>query len=686
MAYPFAAVLGNANAKRALLLLAIDRDLRGVLISSSSGSGKSLLARSAQSLFQATALCHIPDPPFVELPIGVSEGRLLGGLDIERSLISGRRHYDKGLIQQADGGVLYVDDINLLEADIAQRLACALDAKSLPMQGDGLNPATGADFVFIGSYNIEEGEVPSLLRAKVGMIIESEYPTSLHERAEVINRASEYQTQPADFIKRFGKEAQALGDELREARQRLPGVEITKEVLRQISSASLALGIEGHQADIFAARVAKANAALCRRQRVEEEDLITAMQLVLLPRALRMPTGFVGHENSNPQQHPTDSKEDEQLAESKSQRHQDAERLAPTDQGDEKSDLKPDQSVETLIDAEPLADDKPESLQAKPYSSSAIEDLLVKALEARLPQDALKSPIANRQPNGRSAKGKPTHTTKRKRAQSSSRNRGRATGHSLDANGVKKIAIAATLRAAAPFQQARRRTQDSSAKALQITRKDLRYRRFKQKNGLLFIFAVDASGSMALHRLAQAKGAMTRLLQEAYLHRDKVALISFRQQTAEVLLQPTRSVELAKRLVDALPAGGATPLAAALAKAKKVSELAHSQTISQSLLLLFTDGRANVAFHQQEPAKSLASREIIQDELRQIGRLLQRSKINVVIIDSKPKFLPGGEAKELAEILNAEYIYLPRADDKTIYQSVSKIAKQVRIEEGSDTV
>jgi magnesium chelatase subunit D len=206
----------------------------------------------------------------------------------------------------------------------------------------------------------------------------------------------------------------------------------------------------------------------------------------------------------------------------------------------------------------------------------------------------------------------------------------------------------------------------------------LRYKRFKQKNGVLFIFAIDASGSMALNRFAQAKGALTRLLQEAYIHRDKVALISFRKDTAEVLLQPTRSVELAKRLVDAIPVGGATPMAAALAKAKALSEQSNSQQITQSILLLFTDGRANIGFQDREPVARARRHEAVQNELQQIGMVLQRARIKVIVIDTKPQYLAGGEAKELAETLSAGYLYLPRANDKTIHQAVSKVAKQIR--------
>ena len=231
-----------------------------------------------------------------------------------------------------------------------------------------------------------------------------------------------------------------------------------------------------------------------------------------------------------------------------------------------------------------------------------------------------------------------------------------------------RVAIDATLRAAAPFQLKRRARVPGRAGVL-IEPSDLRFKEFKHRAGILFIFAVDASGSMAINRLAQAKGALTRLLQQAYLHRDKVALISFRGTSSEVLLAPTRSVELAKRLVDALPAGGGTPISAGVIKAIELARLARIQGMPQAMLVLFTDGRANVA---------LSGSRTPTDELEHLGRLLKAEGITPVVIDTKSRFISGGEGQSLSAMLGARYFFLPRSEVGSVYEVISKAARSER--------
>jgi magnesium chelatase subunit D len=256
----------------------------------------------------------------------------------------------------------------------------------------------------------------------------------------------------------------------------------------------------------------------------------------------------------------------------------------------------------------------------------------------------------------------------------------------MNRTGDARVAIDATLRAAAPFQLSRRaqcelnREQSSGAKALKVAMTpgrvkidpgDLRFKEFKKRSGILFIFAVDASGSMALNRMAQAKGALTRLLQQAYLHRDKVALITFRGERSDVLLAPTRSVELAKRLVDALPAGGGTPLSAGIVKAIELARLARLRGTSRAMLVLFTDGRANVGLGEGRASRTAST---ILEELRQLGALLGSEEISTVVVDTKSRFVSSGEGDALARLLGARYFYLPRADAGAVYDAIASAA------------
>jgi magnesium chelatase subunit D len=210
-----------------------------------------------------------------------------------------------------------------------------------------------------------------------------------------------------------------------------------------------------------------------------------------------------------------------------------------------------------------------------------------------------------------------------------------------------------------------------------IAKADLRAKRFKQRSGVLFIFAVDASGSMALGRMGQAKGALIRLLQQAYLHRDSVALVAFRGQSAQVLLNPTRSVELARRSVEALPAGGGTPIAAGLFCALQVARRARLKLGGNALIVLFTDGRANVGLKSAAAGGQEASRQAISEELRKLGAAIRKENIALTLIDTRPRFVSAGDGPMLSDLIGARYVYLPRADSVTIYESVNQAAPRV---------
>jgi magnesium chelatase subunit D len=261
------------------------------------------------------------------------------------------------------------------------------------------------------------------------------------------------------------------------------------------------------------------------------------------------------------------------------------------------------------------------------------------------------------------------------RGETLNRVRGRYVKSAPGQIGDGKIAIDATLRAAAPLQALRQR--EGAQRRISITMDDLRFKRFKQKAGMLFIFAVDASGSMALNRMREAKGALARLLKAAYLHRDKVALVSFRGQQAEVLLPPSQSVERAKRSLDALPVGGGTPLAAGLLAALDLAKRAQRSGIRQTMLVLFTDGRANVS-GKADTGESASSKQMIQQELKQVGAALQREAIASVIIDTQAHFTSRGEGRALAELLGGRYVYLPQASSAEVYETVAATAAEIR--------
>lgn len=626
MNYPFPAIVGMPAAKRALMLLAVDPRLKGVLIASAPGSAKSTLARSFASVVASKGEAkHLS---FVEIPLNVTEERLLGGIDIEHTLATGKRKPATGLLAEADGGLLYADDINLLDASIADHIAAALDAEVVRVEREGLSAVQSARFTLIGTYNATEGEVSDHLRERIGLIVESAAENSSDDSIHIIDRTLRFEKDPGGFVDEYAIETAALKAAIIDARSRLASVRITREYIRRIAQAAISLGVEGNRADAFATRAARANAAFSGRDSVGDEDIIAAIQLVLLPRASTIPTS----------QSPSESKAD-----------------SNRDEPNKDDEIEPDD-----FDS------------AREESPRAIEDLVIAALDSLPPEDALVSV-------GQKAR----RDTAGKRSDAIDLARGRYVGSNAKRNNQSKLAIDATLRAAAPFQTTRQSGIDNTLinaperakKRIKIAKHDLRFKRFKSRAGILFIFAVDASGSMALNRMAQAKGALTRLLQQAYLHRDKVALINFRRSEAETLLAPTRSVELAKQIVDGMPTGGATPIAAAVVKALEMARLARLRGISQAMLVLLTDGRSNVGLRDEMAQGRLT----INEELQNLGMALRSAGMASVVIDTKSRFVSSGEGRKLAETLGGRYLYLPRADSTAIYNAVTAAANQARM-------
>ena len=636
--YPFAAVLGHRAAKQALLLLAIEPRLRGVLIASERGSAGSTLARSIGSLLPTPGgdCARWPadrssggefDNDAVEVPLNVSEDRLLGGLDLERTISTGKREISTGLLARANGRVLFVNDINLLDSGTSAHVANALESRLVRLEREGLSATHDADFMFVGTYNPDEGEQSLLLRDRVGLIVNGSEECSADEKAEIIARAFRFDRNPFSFADDFASETAFLKGGIEEARGRLPRVRVSKKRVRQIAQIAISLGVEGNRADVFALKAARANAALAGRDSVTEDDVVAAIQLVLVPRATTLPS-----------------------AREEVEKEQDS---SPLENSEEYNQPDSDDADRDAV-------------------TGGIEDLIIRAIDARVPKDLL---LASHR------LVRPRRAGKRFKASKSTR--GRYVQSVISRPRDARIAIDATLRAAAPFQLWRRGHRGLSESAtktmsgrVKIEPGDLRFKRFKHKSGILFIFAVDASGSMALNRMAHAKGALTRLLQHAYLYRDKVALISFRGASSDVLLAPTRSIEIAKRLVDALPAGGGTPLAAGVVKAIELARLARLRGISQAMLVLFTDGRANVVLGDGRAGRTGST---IGAELRHLGALLGSEEIKTLVVDTKSRFVSSGEGEALARMLGARYFYLPRFDAGAVSSVIAAATGRSRL-------
>ncbi|HEX8087813.1 MAG TPA: magnesium chelatase ATPase subunit D [Blastocatellia bacterium] len=633
-------------AKRALTLLAVDGGLRGALIESGACADATALARSFAAMLarvessSSNPEAHSPSVkrafPLIDLPLNVTMDRLLGGIDLQRTVETGARHYTTGLLAEANDGLLLAAGINLLDSSLTDQIAAALEAGFVRVEREGMSATLHSLFRLIGTYNAEEGEVSAHLKDRAGLLIAGTPEDSAEDIAEAVSRAIRFERDPDGFAEEFALETALLQSVVADARARLGEVRVAVRDIRRIAEAAIRLGVEGNRADIFAVKAARANAALDGRERVSDEDIITAIHFVLLPRATRCP--------------------------------------APEERKEETDEVADEGDVNEAGDGDTRARANDSSggdfIEG---SDRTIEELIIEAMDSPAPADALKLP-----------RGKPGRGGSGRRAQVLDYARGRYVGSISKRDKNMRLAIDATLRAAAPHQVARRYRKIASLsygagdKKVCLTSDDLRFKKFKRKAGILFIFAVDASGSMALNRMAQAKGALARLLQQAYLHRDKVALISFRRSTAETILAPTRSVEVAKRIVDSLPTGGATPIAAALVEALSLARLARSQGLPRAMLLLLTDGRANAGLHVEGRKEASRRAESISEELQRIGRVLETENIEAVVIDTRPRFVSTGEGQALAELIRGRYLYLPRADTAAIYNAVAKVAEDAR--------
>lgn len=593
-AFPFPAIVGMDRTKLALILLAVDPGLKGVLIAGGRGAAKSLLARSFRDFLAR-------DLPFVEAPLGVTEDRLLGGLHLEQTLRTGRRELIEGLIAQANGGYLYADGVNLLERRLTCHIAGALGSGFLQVERDGFSALAAADFALIGTYDPSDGEVGAQLVDSVGIHVAEASPLSHSQRVEMMRRNAR---RPLGLAAEFAGESALLRKRIADARERLPRVTVAPEDYGRLSRTALSLGVEGHRAEVFAIRLARAHASLAGRACVGESDLEAAVRFVLAPRAKSSPDA--GHESE------------------------------------------PDQGTGTVRE------------QPDPESAGdRAEDLVLPALDARIPDELLSLPFKN------TAAASPAGQRKRNNIGAVNLTRGRYIRPV--SRETAKVALGATLRSAVLSQAGRRRPK-SGSNAIRVAAADLRYQQFKLDAGLLVIFAIDTSGSMALNRISHAKGAVTRLLQQAYQQRCRVALVTFRGDRADVLLAPTRSVLLAKRALEEAPVGGGTPLAAGISASLDLARRASSDGPA-TLLVVLTDGCANVA---------LRSRAVVWEELERLSTTARSQALASVVIDTSHRVISTGGAERLATLLGGQYVYLPRADGEAVYDVVSSAAKTVR--------
>ncbi|MFJ7495489.1 putative cobaltochelatase [Streptomyces sp. NPDC097727] len=660
--YPFTAIVGQDDLRLGLLLNAVSPAVGGVLVRGEKGTAKSTAVRALAALMPQVPVisgCRFscdpasPDPAcpdgpheagtgvsrdarMVELPVGASEDRLVGALDIERALAEGVKAFEPGLLADAHRGILYVDEVNLLHDHLVDLLLDAAAMGASYVEREGVSVRHAARFLLVGTMNPEEGELRPQLLDRFGLTVEVAASRETDLRVEVVRRRLAYDDDPAGFAAEWADEEGALRARIVAARALLPVVRLGDGALRQIAATCAAFEVDGMRADIVMARTATALAAWAGRTDVLAEDVRQAALLALPHRRRRNPFDAPGLD---------EDKLDDTL-EQNSGEDDDPDPDGPGGGGRPPQGDGPDTPPQPEGEAgDTPAQSVPEQGQGQgQQSSGGGEQQPVRAGEP-FRTKMLSVPGLGEGAAGRRSRARTEH--------------GRTTGARRPQGALTKLHLAATVQAAAPHQRARGRT----GRGLVVRRDDLRQATREGREGNLVLFVVDASGSMAARqRMSAVKGAVLSLLLDAYQRRDKVGLITFRGKDAEVVLPPTSSVDTAAARLEMLPTGGRTPVAAGLLKAHDVLRVERLRDPSRRpLLVVVTDGRATGG---PEPV-ALASRA---------ARLHEVEGTASVVVDCESGPVRLGLAGSLARDLGGTAVTL----DELRADSIAGLVKDVQ--------
>ncbi|MCX4879884.1 MULTISPECIES: putative cobaltochelatase [unclassified Streptomyces] len=659
--FPFTAVVGQDDLRLALLLNAVSPAVGGVLVRGEKGTAKSTAVRALSALLPEVAVvpgCRFscdpakPDPEcpdgpheagsgtqrparMVELPVGASEDRLVGALDIERALAEGVKAFEPGLLADAHRGILYVDEVNLLHDHLVDLLLDAAAMGASYVEREGVSVRHAARFLLVGTMNPEEGELRPQLLDRFGLTVEVAASREPDQRVEVVRRRLAHDDDPPAFAARWADEERAVRQRIVAARKLLPSVRLGDGPLRQIAATCAAFEVDGMRADIVMARTATALAAWAGRTEVLAEDVRQAALLALPHRRRRNPFDAPGLD---------EDKLDETLEEFGEPEDDDPGPDGPGGGGGGQPPSESDgpQGGDTGARPEP-------GEGGEPQASGAAEQSAVRAAEP-FRTKVLSVPGIGEGASGRRSRARTEH--------------GRTTGARRPRGALTKLHLAATVQAAAPHQRARGR----SGRGLVVRRDDLRQATREGREGNLVLFVVDASGSMAARqRMSAVKGAVLSLLLDAYQRRDKVGLVTFRGAAADVALPPTSSVDAAAVRLETLPTGGRTPLAAGLLKAHDVLRVERLRDPARrALVVVVTDGRATGG---PEPV-ALAGRA---------ARLFAAEGVASVVVDCESGPVRLGLAGQLAGELGGAAVTL----DELRADSIAGLVRDVQGTQGT---
>jgi magnesium chelatase subunit D len=643
MTYPFTAIVGQEEMKLALILNLVDHLIGGVLIMGHRGTGKSTAVRALAALLPPIEVvadcpfnCDPANPcsncfanderlsrsvpvPVVELPLGATEDRVCGTIDIERALTSGRKVFDPGLLARANRGFLYIDEVNLLEDHLVDLLLDVAATGRNRVEREGISVDHPASFVLIGSGNPEEGDLRPQLLDRFGLHTEIVTENYLKNRVDIVERRDAYDHDRNAFCDSFAPEQQQLAKRIARARTNLREVDVSRAVLEKIAQLCADLKVDGHRGELTIMRAARALAAFEGRRSVNDDDVRRVATMSLRHRLRRDALD--------------ETATSEQIGEA-------VDEVLPrpgAPKGDDQEDTDNRDPVMNPPNPAPSRSRNGGAPNKKEGPSPPAVDS--KKRESRLEEQL--------QPKDRTRKSKAKTRRSAGAKAAMQQLRGRYTRSVMFKKEGARIAVDATLRAMA----------QAHAPLTRVTSEALRYKLLKDKQGTLFIFAIDASGSMAANRIARAKSTILKLLRKSYLNRDSVAIVSFHGMRANLDLPPSRSILRARRVLDTLRMGGSTPLGAGLVTTIDLIKLVGDK-FGETVVLLFTDGRSNVPLRRDGVNVRALRQQKIEGELRELHAVLKKTKARVIVVDTQKEFESSEETRRLAQILQAQFVKL----------------------------
>lgn len=618
--FPFVAVIGQEKIKRALILNLINPLISGVLISGEKGNAKSTLVRGLAQLMHSIEV--------VDIPLNVTEDRLIGTIDIQKAIINGEINFESGILKKADGNFLYVDEVNLLSENIVNSLLDVSSSKINHVEREGISYTHKSNFVLVGTMNPEEGNLRSQFLDRFGLYVDVKGIQVIEDRKEIIKRRLEYENNPIKFLDKWQGQSNKLYDKIICAKKNLEKIEVSEDMMKLAAEISITANCQGHRAEIIIIETAKAIAAFDNKISIDNNDIYEAAEFVLVHRIRELPPNTGNNESNNDEK---DSQEDDNKNNEKENNNKNS-----NEQSTKQDEIKSENNIKGENDINDKNDENNENnennIDNYDTDHSNIEDI-----GSVFSIKPLKIDAQIRKIYKGSGKRSKTKTNLKQ---------GRYVKYRFIREKENDIAFDATIRAAAPYQMIR----EKNNMAIAIDRNDFRVKMREKRIGSTILFIVDASGSMGANkRMIEVKGAILSLLNDAYQKRDKVGMIAFKKKEAEVVLEITRSVELAQKSLKVLPTGGKTPVALGLSKGYEIIKTnMRKDSDMLPVIVLVTDGRAN---------SSVDGCDAFQEAIN-MANIINKSDIQSLVIDTEQGFIKLGLAKKIADAMNSKYYSL----------------------------